>query len=156
MDFTMDDVEREIRRLVQENPDFVYGQQEEIQAIQSSGTCSYMAGITKDDFDYAKDQGLIQTATYEDALEAGELGKACLIGQALHNLGVDRSTLESYEELGADYVINSMEIPVGSIQNPEVFVEWVETVQRGQDSNMPWTTSLANADEKYGSRIIRA
>lgn len=156
MDFTMDDVEREIRRLVQENPDFVYGHQEEIQAMQTYGDCSYVAGITKDDFDYAKDKGLIQAATYKDALAAGELGKACLIGQALHNLGVDHGTLESFEETGADYVISSLEIPVGSIQNPEVFAIWVETVQRGQDSNMPWATSLANADEEYGRRIIRA
>lgn len=156
MDFTMDDVEREIRRLVHENPDFVYGEQKESQELQSSGDCSYVAGITKYDFDYAKDQGLIQTATYSDALEAGELGKACLIGQALHNLGVSHGTLESFEETGADYVISSLEIPKGSIQNPEVFVVWVETVQRGQDNNLPWATSLANADAKYGSRIIRA
>ena len=44
------------------------------------------------------------------------------------------------------------------MQNTEVglFVVWAETVQRGQDNNMPWATSLANADAKYGSRIIRA
>ena len=156
MDFTMDDVEREIRRLVRENPDFVYGEQKETQELQAYGDCSYVAGITKDDFNYAKDQGLIQAATYSDALAAGELGKACLIGQALHNLGVDHDTLETFEETGADYVISSLEIPEGTIQNPEVFVVWAETVQRGQDNNMPWATSLANADAKYGSRIIRA
>lgn len=156
MDFTMDDVEREIRRLVQENPDFIYGHQEEIRALRSSGTCSYMAGITKDDFECAKDKGLIQTDTYEDALAAGELGKACLVGQALHNLGVDYDTLESIEETGADYVISLLGIPEGSIQNPGVFCDWVEFVQRGQDSNMTWATSLANADEEFGSMIVRA
>src|SRR5690625_7914140 len=94
VDFTMDDVEREIRRLVQENPDFVYEQQEEIQTIQASGTCSYMAGITKDEFDYAKDRGLIRTATYEDALEAGELGNACLLEQAIRSRAEDGNTVE--------------------------------------------------------------
>ena len=155
MDFTMKDVEQEVRRLVRENPDFIYGQQD-LESVDQTGTCSYLAGVTEQDFAYAKKVGFLQdNISFEEAIESGTVGKPCIVGQALQNLGVSREWLSDFEGNSAQFVVGSLGLEPGGV-NGIAFSLWLDAVQGGQDSNLTWKTSLVDADEEYGVELNRA
>lgn len=68
---------------------------------------------------------------------------ACLVGRALHELGVDIETLVEFD--GGEDPIFSEEIKQVVKDNPDLFriddpeaLEFLEEVQHNQDSGLPW------------------
>lgn len=109
-DFTSQQVRDEVIRLGNEDPDFIYTNQD---GHNSRRTCGY-AGFN--------------VGTYE--------GRACIVGQALQNLGVPERQLMDRSE-GADTVVQ--ELAKSSTDEDLVFLS---TVQEAQDSGQPWGEAI--------------
>lgn len=80
----------------------------------------------------------------------GERRPNCVVGKALHALGVSlealelwnvdaiRSLLDEYPEWLSDEVV----------ENQEVYVQWLASLQSSQDGDYTWGESLAIADRR--------
>lgn len=83
-------------------------------------------------------------------------GQRCIVGQALHNLGVDMSgVLEAENSLINDGLDSEIEVlideKVVAVDASPVEVLWLGRVQTNQDRGVPWGRAVAHAD---GSRIL--
>ena len=117
---TATQVIEEVRRLAEEQPDFVYGHQE-----GAVGECSYFGCALKD-----------------------TSGQACIVGQALANLNVDMSDLKRKEDRGIGMAIaEAFEWEVVDIPYTEEEVRWLGDVQYHQDNKEPWAQAVALADK---------
>lgn len=110
----------EVRKIASENPEFVYGD-----AITS---CSYFGRTIGD-----------------------STGQRCIIGQAFKNLEVDTEQLFSAEGRGDSPTIRLaiedklVDILVGHGRE----LNWLDSVQRGQDNGWSWSYALVVADKKF-------
>lgn len=124
-DFSVGDVVMKVRELAAANPHFVY------QAPQAgSGTCLY-----------------VHAAPITLALLPG-----CLMGQALHALGVPLELLrDRCERTGIRRVLGILGVPMsvskvtGSLQE----ADWLSSVQYNQDSGCSWGKCVEIADHEY-------
>lgn len=85
-------------------------------------------------------------------------GQRCIVGQALHNLGVDMSgVLEAENSLINDGLDSESEIEVlinervVAVDASPVEVLWLGRVQTNQDIGVPWGRAVAHAD---GLRLL--
>lgn len=108
--FTAADILREIHALAAERPDFVY------ENPADSGKCLYAHRDT----------------------ETGELSPGCIVGAALHKLGVPLETLRSFGSRPAVALcINELGLARSGA------LDRICDVQRRQDSGMPWGEAVA-------------
>ena len=112
---TATEVIEEVRRLVAEQPDFVYGKQE-----GAGGECSYFGCNVGD-----------------------SAGQACIVGQALANLNVDMSDMKHKEAQGYGMDIGAaLEKEVVAIPYTEEEARWLGDVQYNQDFDKPWAQAV--------------
>lgn len=121
-DFTPADVEREVRALAAERPDFVYTAQ--VSADPNDVMCGY-AGEQSNSTN----------------------GEGCIVGQALQRLGVSKMELLALDGEIATRVIEDI---TGMILADNT--RWVRAVQAFQDMGMSWggAVSFADGDEGEG------
>lgn len=110
----------EVRKIASENPEFVYGD-----AITS---CSYFGRTIGD-----------------------TSGQCCIIGQAFKNLGVNTEKLFSAEGRGDSptfrMAVEEKLVDISVDHRREL--NWLDSVQRGQDSGWSWSYALVVADKKF-------
>lgn len=125
---TVQSVIDEIRKLASEEPDFIYTEQEYASAAIG---CSYLGAS----IDYPNE------------------GKACIVGQALERLGVSREELKKLELSTASDAI--MQSGFGATTAKErAGLDWINTMQSGQDNGMSWRNCLLSTDLTYPARAI--
>lgn len=71
----------------------------------------------------------------------------CIIGTALHVLGISLDDLSRVEGTGAYSAINNV-LPFEDYVSNSV-LEWARTVQMRQDSGKTWAKAVALADERH-------
>lgn len=126
MSVTGEQVVAEVRRVASSNPSFVYGE-------GLGGSCSYFGRGIGD-----------------------PTGQRCIVGQALHNLGVDMSgALEAENSLLGSGLESEIEVLINervvAVDASVVEVLWLSQVQTNQDIGVPWGRAVAHAD---GSRVL--
>lgn len=120
MTITTTQLIEEVRKVASMNPEFVYGD-----AITS---CSYFGQAI-----------------------GNNTGQCCIIGQAFKNLEVDTEQLFSAEARGDSPTIRLavedklVDILVGHPQE----LNWLDSVQRGQDTGWSWSYALIDADKSF-------
>jgi hypothetical protein len=123
---TVSDVINQVRLLANQNPDFVYRPSYERTGHEG---CSYVTGSE---------------------------GKGCIVGQALANLGVERSVLASVE---GEHAVGAL-VAVGIVRSEDPHhasrgdawspeEKWLMAVQRQQDDSKPWSEAVARADQMH-------
>lgn len=118
---TATQVIEEVRRLAEEQPDFVYSDQEGA----GGGECSYFGCSAGD-----------------------SSGQACIVGQGLASLNVDMSDLKRKEDTGHGMAIaTALEGGVVDIPYTEEEAKWLGDVQNHQDGGKPWAQAVALADK---------
>lgn len=111
----------EVRRLAAEQPDFIYGNQEGAEENE----CSYFGCAVGD-----------------------SNGQACIVGQAMTNLGVDMERLEDLEKSGISAgIIAALEDGLVPIKHTGEDAQWLANVQYYQDNGRPWGEAVALASE---------
>lgn len=117
---TATQVIEEVRRLAEEQPDFVYTDQE-----VANEECSYFGCAI-----------------------GNTTGQACIVGQSLANLNVDMSDLKRKEDNG--YGMSIAEVlgwRVVDIPYTEREAKWLGDVQYHQDRGETWAQAVALADK---------
>lgn len=114
-DFTPEDVEREIRALAEERPDFVYTAQ------VSDDPDDVMCGYVGEQAHSTK-------------------GEGCIVGQALQRLGVTEGDLLAFDGSTATLVIQEF-----TGQDDQESVRWARAVQAQQDQGVSWGDAISFA-----------
>lgn len=72
---------------------------------------------------------------------------SCIVGQALHNLGVPLEEFEEHEQLQGSTTIKKI-LGMDDIQLEfhRKELEWIDDVQESQDANVPWLDSVERAN----------
>lgn len=122
--FTVQDVVREVRRIAEEEPDFVYTIQPE---NATSGSCYYAS---------ADGQGN---------------GRGCIVGQALGRLGVSMEALGDLDKGEEASVIRVLPDILPVYASDEGALNWLSDVQHQQDIGYQWGAAVRSADvtEEY-------
>lgn len=123
-DFTVKDVVREVRRLAEEKPDFVYTEQEGCD--NNLGACYYAS---------ADGQGN---------------GAGCIVGQALGRLGVSQKALEDLDGVEGAAVFTVLPTIIPVAPDDGGMLNWLSDVQTGQDIGYQWGTAVKSADFTLG------
>jgi hypothetical protein len=119
---TATQVIEEVHRLAEEQPDFVYSDQE-----VANEECSYFGCAI-----------------------GNTTGQACIVGQALANLNVDMSDMKRKEDTGYGMAIaTALEEGVVDIPYTEEEAKWLGDVQYYQDRGEPWAQAVALADKEF-------
>lgn len=148
MQITLEAIEQEVRKLASENPDFIYTNQEGVPE-KVGGSCSYLAAVDYTTYEIFQEDGKFpEDLSYDDARKQGLLGNRCIVGQALHNLGVDDDFLESHEGIGADFLVGNLTQRVKGAPKPLTQM-WLAYVQGLQDEGNPWGEAVKIADKEY-------
>lgn len=141
--FTLQDAVQKIRELAQKQPDFIYTEQPEYQALAngtedmpSAPQCSYVAGAI-----------------------GATTGQACIVGQALSSLGVPEGILRQYEgDAGGDLVFCLSGIVLSpedeSTSESVKAHRWINDVQTHQDGGLTWADAVSFADESEVERSL--
>lgn len=119
---TATQVIEEVRRLAEEQPDFVYSKQEGANANED---CSYFGCFI-----------------------GNTTGQACIVGQALAKLSVDMSDLKREEDKG--FGMGIAEALVGGVVDipyTEREAKWLGDVQNHQDLGESWAQAVVLADK---------
>lgn len=119
-------IEKAVRKLAEENPDFVYINQEERGIAQGGGNsdgCSYLGARVKEGGE-------------------GHIGQACIIGQALAMCGYTKEQLLTIEGIGVRAALPRLGVTDLSARQ----IDWFSTVQMGQDMGLPWKQSVSRSD----------
>ena len=153
MTITLETIKQEIRKIAGEQPDFVYSEQflnkfTEGDDVFGSEECSYLGSIRKYVFEELQEKGaLARELSYEEAVEKNLIGQRCIVGQALHNLGVSDTFLYKYEGDSAENVVRSAtDFPES--QRP-LIARWAGSVQAAQDCGIAWGRAVEIADEQW-------
>lgn len=112
--FTYKELLDEVVRVGEDNPEFVYGDNED------DSICSYLGESTEN-----------------------PTGQCCIVGQALQNLGVDREDLLEVEGIGARSAVNKLlgeTIREGLYLNKELNI--IGLIQGFQDTGSSWGRSV--------------
>ena len=118
---TATQVIEEVRRLAEEQPDFVYSEQEGA----AGSECSYFGCAI-----------------------GNTAGQACIVGQALDNLYVDMSDLKRKEDNGYGIgIAGALEWKVVDIPYTEREARWLGDVQYHQDLGESWARAVVLADK---------
>lgn len=138
---TSTEVVQEVRKIAEQNPDFIYGAQR-----MSGADCSYVGAITFIDYKYvhpekeSKPESVIIEEYYEK-LANGELESPCIVGQSLQNLGVSQDMLLHFEGQTAEAVVEYFADEYTSYD-----LQWLYVVQKNQDHGSSWGESVKAAD----------
>lgn len=126
------DLVREVKRLVAENPDFVYMNGGAYDSNEDVPTCSYVTG---------------------------DNGQGCIFGQALINLGVDKEELSYWEQFNSgETSIADLLDHHGRGGQPlkyenegygSITYRSFETLQKHQDMGRTWKESLRITESNY-------
>lgn len=117
---TATQVIEEVRRLAEEQPDFVYSDQEVV----------------------------VEECSYFGCAIGNTAGQACIVGQALANLNVDMSDMKRKEDTGYGMAIaEALEWGVVDILYKGREAKWLGDVQYHQDFSKPWAKAVALADK---------
>lgn len=145
MNITLEAIEQEIRKVAREKPDFDYTEQPLNVGI---GECSYLGSIRKDTFKELQENGIVDSdLRYHEAVAKNLIGKRCIVGQALHNLGVSDTFLYDYEGLSAEKVVCA--VTDYSVSKRPLLARWADSVQAGQDAGIAWGRAVEAADEQW-------
>ena len=118
---TATQVIEEVHRLAEEQPDFVYSDQE---------------GAGEDE------------CSYFGCAIGNTAGQACIVGQALANLNVDMTDMKRKEDSGYGMAIaTALEEGVVDIPYTEREAKWLGDVQYHQDRGDTWAQAVALADK---------
>lgn len=110
----------EMRRLADEDPNFIYTEQTE-----DSVECSYLGQST----------------------DEPHLGRPCIVGQAMQNLGVTKTFLETVEGDEARDAIGKHLDPNSVISSHfENMLKSINKVQDSQDRGAPWGEAVRHLD----------
>lgn len=144
MNITLEAIEQEIRKVAREKPDFIYGEQPLNVGI---GDCSYLGSIRKEAFEELQENGIVDNnLRFSEAVEKNLIGQRCIVGQALHNLGVSDTFLYDYEGLSAEKVVCAV-TDYSVIKRP-LLAQWADSVQASQDAGIAWGKAVERADEQ--------
>lgn len=116
--FTTTDIVNEVRRLAKAEPNFVYIDQE---GRDKDSPCGYTG----------MGPGTSQ-------------GRACIVGQALMNLGVPAEALVDSEDSVGVLLAELEQVEYGPFDSTNE--EWLTTVQGFQDEGTPWGEAVSSAD----------
>lgn len=120
---TVQSVIDEMRKLAAEEPDFIYAEQAYASAVIG---CSYLGA----------------------SIDYPNKGKGCIVGQALERLGVAREELKKLELSTASNALFQLDI-VATTDKERTALNWINSVQSGQDNGMSWRESMASSDLTY-------
>lgn len=118
-DFTAKDVLNEVVRLSEEDPNFVYTTQPGREVGENCGYAGLALGTTE--------------------------GRPCIIGQALHNLGVPKSRLCQMSGTAGKVIKDILHIEYEG--NTDV-LRLLDRVQLNQDAGLRWRTSVIEASRE--------
>lgn len=119
----LESLAEQMRELAQDNPDFIYTRQPGY-----TGQCSYLGASIKNP----------------------GVGQACIVGQALQNLGVPTEILKRNESQSAEALLYNFfytDFP-GYIDNQHyagldyTLMSQISVVQEDQDSGLPWSEAI--------------
>lgn len=122
-DITDETLIAEIMKLAAESPDFVY---------------EAPAHMTRE-YEYTTECFYVHTdPDGDDAKNA----PGCIVGQALHRLGVPLSVLEQYEHVGAGTLVSEITPNVGAVGE-----SFARRAQLNQDEGKTWRDAVDHATE---------
>lgn len=80
----------------------------------------------------------------------GERRPNCVVGKALHALGVSLEALELWNDTAIRFLLDEYPEWLSDevVENQEVYVQWLGSLQSSQDGGYTWGESLAIADRR--------
>lgn len=132
-DFTLDDVANKVLEVADERPDFIYTSQ--VDGAEDILGCSYLHGPT----------ALIRDPETEDWITAPLGEQRCIVGEALHRLGVPDEFLVKHEDMTALSLILRLVPDDGSDSDRYLkLCEAINAAQSRQDEGTPWGEAVAS------------
>lgn len=129
--FAPSDVTKRVREIAQANPDFVYTEQP-----GAKGGCSYLGAD----------------------VETPDVGQACIVGQALQDMGVSREHLEKANMSSAYIVIPWLlghKMAARAIDNfseeESIEIRRLNLIQFNQDEGHSWSNAVYIADKVFNN-----
>jgi hypothetical protein len=79
----------------------------------------------------------------------------CIVGHALHSLGVTLDELFQLEGQNVDDVVIALELadPLDVFDGLDPLVSWLASVQMRQDNGVSWETAVAEADALFSIAV---